>query len=306
MPQSLENQYLSILIKNVPASCEDMVTEAAFSYGASGVVEELQFTQTSDKYTPEIVESDFHDLNVFFEKVPSEEFYLKIEALVPASTIEKKVEENKDWLEEWKKGFEPFLLAEPFWVVPSWKKNQWLEKSQQKAIYIDPGMAFGTGTHATTQLAAELVVKNFEACSPGSVLDVGTGTGILAMLAKSSGAEKVVATEIDEMAREVARENCRDNQLSEIEVPDHQVEEIERHFDLVIANIIDGILLSIKDALLERMKEKGSLILTGILTERAEDFKKEFLKSTNLQIIKEVRKDEWIGLLLKNKEALIS
>src|SRR5690606_14857175 len=121
-------------------------------------------------------------------------------------------------------------------------------------IYIDPGMAFGTGTHATTKMAAYFVQKlgsQFKKDLKGkSLLDVGTGTAILAMLASHEGVERILGLEIDPEARRVARENIVLNKLTNVEISDKPLEETGEKFDFVVANIIDGVLIQLKDALL--------------------------------------------------------
>jgi ribosomal protein L11 methyltransferase len=210
-------------------------------------------------------------------------------------------EAHKDWLEEWKKGFKPFPLVGPFWVVPSWFEAP---AEAEIPLAIDPGMAFGTGTHATTQMAAALlhrVFKKTEGAKAKQVIDVGTGTAILAILARLSGAERVVGIDIDPEATRVARENIERNQVSGVEVQDLLLEEVRESFDLVVANIIDGVLLNLKQDLVRVLKYDGKMILTGILEERENQFIDEFLQGTDLKIELRLAKDEWVGFLLSSR-----
>lgn len=288
--------YFHVKFHNVSMAEEELLSQVCFEYGASGVSEELDFQQCRDDYQPELIEKKHKTLNGYFEDRPSEDFFLRLGNDFPAVEVEQSEEENKDWLEEWKKGFTAFQLVGPYWVVPTW-----LEKPEQaeKPIWIDPGMAFGTGTHATTQMASELLFDlSGSLDSEFSVLDVGTGTGILAFLARIQGAGKVVATEIDEDARRVARENLTINKLQQIEIPEKQVQDIDESFDVVIANIIDGVLLKLKDSVVSRVSAGGNLILSGILIEHEADFLSKFLEGTNLSLLKRIEKDEWLGLLL--------
>lgn len=291
-------QYLHVQIKAVPSHLEDVVTEICFSFGASGVSEDLTFEQASSRYIPDIIEQSEHVLNVFFEKIPEEEFYQRISQCSPEINLDKKMEQNKDWLEEWKKGYRAFPLVGSTWVVPTWLP---VPAAATEAILIDPGMAFGTGTHATTQLAAEMIVRHSDQFPENfSVLDVGTGTGILAFLCEKLKAGRVEGTEIDADARRVAGENARQNKSEKVQILEHQIEQVQDQYDVVIANIIDGILLQLKPDLLRCLKPGGHLFLTGILSERFDEFKAEFLKDIDLQVLEKCSKSEWAGLVFRN------
>ena len=162
-------------------------------------------------------------------------------------------------------------------------------------------MAFGTGTHETTQLASQFIEerKTTDFSAVQSVLDVGTGTGILAMLCRLEFANKVFTTEIDADARVVARENFAKNSCTDIELPDYQIEDINETYDLVIANIIDGVLTKIKKDLIRCTNKSGYLILTGILEERDKAFINGFLDGENLEVVHRGQKGEWIGYILR-------
>ena len=289
--------YFQITLSQVTAEEEDSVVEFCFEGGAAGVSEDLEFHQSCDNYEPEVIDAEVKRLKVYFTDRPGEEFFQALRENFSSVNWQISEEENRDWLQEWKKGLKPFHLAGPFWIVPSWCRKP---QEARKAIFIDPGMAFGTGTHATTQLAAQFIVDVVSSVESPSLIDVGTGTGILAFVGRLQGASRVVATEIDSEARRVARENAVLNDLSEVEIVEAPVEKLTERFDLVIANIIDGILLRLKAALIARLKPGGHMILTGILQERARDFEEEFLRGTCLEVLERRQQDEWVGLLLKS------
>lgn len=167
------------------------------------------------------------------------------------------------------------------------------------AISIDPGMAFGTGTHATTQMMAfflhKLAEKHTAQLPQWGMLDVGTGTAILAMLAKMSGMGIVAGIEIDPEARRVARENVKLNKLEQISIPETQLEDIREMYDVVVANIIDGVLINIKKDLFRVLKPGGHMLLTGILEERDNHFYENFLEGSGLTVVRRLEKDEWVG-----------
>ncbi len=278
---------------------EDVVTGHCFDFGATGVTEALSFSQPDLTYEPDILNVKAHDMDVFFENTPEQAFFDKLLEWAPRLRWEIQEEENKDWLAEWKKGFVPFQLVGPYWIVPSWIQSP---AEAEKPIIIDPGMAFGTGTHATTKMAAYFVHKLGQSLKPNtdySLIDVGTGTAVLAMLARQSGIERVLGIEIDPEARRVARENIKLNNLEDIEISDQLIEQVHEEFDFVVANIIDGVLIQIKNELLRVLKPGGQIFLTGILLEREDDFFAEFIEQSNLKVVRRIEKDEWVGYWLR-------
>jgi ribosomal protein L11 methyltransferase len=132
------------------------------------------------------------------------------------------------------------------------------------------------------------------------LLDVGTGTAVLAMMAHLEGVGKVVGIEIDPEARRVAKENVLRNELLDVEISDALLEEVRETFDFVVANIIDGVLIRIKNDLLRVLKPGGQIFLTGILTERDNLFFEKFIETSPLQVIRRLEKDEWVGYWLQD------
>ncbi len=293
--------YFKVRIKKIPASLESDVTELSFQHQCEGLSEALNYVQKDLVYDPEIRPQRFHDVDVFFTTKPDSDYFESLKQLSESISYEIIEEVHKDWLEEWKKGFKPFRLVGPFWVVPSWFESP---PEAESPLFIDPGMAFGTGTHATTQMAAALIYRAFKnrvgETSSWSVLDVGTGTAILAMLSKISGARSVTGIDIDPEARRVGRENVSRNQVPDINIPDLLLEEIPETYNLVVANIIDGVLLTLKNDLCRVTQKGGYLIITGILEERENRFMEEFLQNTSLKIEMRLTKDEWVGFLLSH------
>lgn len=285
--------YFRIEISHVPSVLEDVLTSFCFEWGASGISEKLDFVQVSERYEPEIIPKEMHTLDVFFERYPGEDFFAELQARFPQVSVQSFKEEQRDWLAEWKKGFKPFLLADGVWIVPSWEP---IPPEAHRYLHLDPGMAFGTGLHATTRLASEMLMKHLQGAEE-SLLDVGTGTGILAMLARLKGVKQVVTTEIDPVAREVAKENIQLNGLTGISVLDVQVESLQQTFPWVVANIIDGVLLDLEPHLVRALKPGGKILLTGILLEREEHFLKHW--STPLRQIERLQLSDWVGFLME-------
>lgn len=295
--------YFRVRVRKIPSNIEIEATEIGFEYGCSGISEVLSYVQKDLVYDPEIRPQRFRDVDVFFSERPPTKYFEALQNLSVNINWEIIEEEHKDWLEEWKKGFKPFPLVGPFWVVPSWFETP---KEAEKPLFIDPGMAFGTGTHATTQMAAAFTHRIFKKKKLENfwqVIDVGTGTAILAMLARLSGAERVVGIDIDPEARRVARENVLRNKIESIEILETPLEEIRESFDVVIANIIDGVLLKLKGDLCRIMKHNGYLILTGVLEERENSFIDDFLRDTDLKIDLRLSKEEWVGYLISARDS---
>ena len=176
---------------------------------------------------------------------------------------------EEDWAENWKKAFRPLRLGSHMLVKPGWAECE--IRPGDKVIEIDPGMAFGTGTHETTGMCVELVEKYV---SPGvSAIDVGTGTGILAIAAAHMGARDVLAIDIDRVAVRVAKENVRINGFENVircQAGD-LLENVDEVADVVIANIISDVIVMIAAPVKAHIREGGVFICSGISAERRQD-----------------------------------
>lgn len=291
--------YFKITVKNVPINLEDEVTHLSFSCGALGVSESLQFMQPNLVYEPKVITQKKVNLDVYFEERPGCQFFDGL--LDKDKQIEWFIqeEETKDWLEEWKKGFKSFKLVDSFWIIPSWEK---IPEGPIKPIFIDPGMAFGTGTHATTQMAASLLNRLSKSIEPEtkSVIDIGTGTGILGILASFLKFNSVLGLEIDNEALRVAEENIIKNEIQNFQVSGTLIEDIRSKYDIVIANIIDGVLIKLKHDLKKLLKPSSHLLLSGILKEHEAEFIYEFIEPLNLSIQQRLEKDDWIAFWVTN------
>lgn len=293
------NSYYKIRLIQVPNHLEDDITNICFEFGATGVSEALNYVQPDLTYDPDIIPQKAHDLDAYFMEKPTQELVQRLQSVAPLLRCEITEEQNKDWLAEWKKGFNPFKLVSDYWVVPSWHTSP---TDPSHTILIDPGMAFGTGTHATTKMASYFVHKlcsQLEEPELTTLIDVGTGTAILAMLAQHHKVGHIVGIEIDPEARRVARENIQLNKMNEILVPDQLIEEVDETFDIVVANIIDGVLIQIKPYLLRLLNSGGNIFLTGILLERENIFLEKFIEDSGLQIVRRIEQDEWVGYWLR-------
>lgn len=297
--------YHRVRIRNLSPSQEDILSSLVFDWGGQGLSEVLTYSQPDLTYEPRILSQRFHEVDAFFSAPPTEDFFERLRDLDPKIQWEIFAEESKDWLEEWKKGFKPFCLTGDFWIVPSWEA---LPAQARRPIFIDPGMAFGTGTHATTQMAAYFVRKVAEGLLQQgakleelSFLDVGTGTGILAIMAHKLGFGEVSGLEIDPEARRVARENVLRNKTESVNIAETTLDQHRTKAHVVIANIIDGVLIQLRHDILRLTLEGGHLFLTGILLEREEHFYGNFIENSGLKVHRRIEQDEWVGYWLKSR-----
>jgi ribosomal protein L11 methyltransferase len=290
------NSYYVVQLRGVSDAAEEWLSRTAFDHGALGVSEPLAFEQPEGEETVFTRIPERRAVDVYFAAEPPREFIEDLRGRFPSVEISIKSEENKDWLAEWKKGFQPFALVGGHWVVPSWCEPP---PEARHKIWIDPGMAFGTGTHETTRLVAEAAVRIAAKEGFASVLDVGTGTGILAILARQLGATHVRATEIEADARRVARENLARNGCADISLDETQVQDLTETYDLVMANIIDGVLVRLRDALLARVKPGGWLVLSGIIAEREPDFLAGFLLPEGREWAERRSAGDWLSYAVR-------
>jgi ribosomal protein L11 methyltransferase len=201
---------------------------------------------------------------------------------------------EQDWMQKWKEGFEAVQIGERLMVAPSWRLPE--KKEGRVVIQIDPGMAFGTGTHETTRLCLEAIERHWRG---RSLLDVGTGTGILAIAAALlEPGSRVVAIEIDPQAVEVARENLAINGvLDSVELLEGQPGLLAaEEFDVVVANLTAEVIIDLVEDLERRIATGGYLILSGILGELAQDVEKA-LAGSGLKTTELLEAGEWCALV---------
>ena len=169
-----------------------------------------------------------------------------------------------EWRDEWKKHFEPFRLCEGVVVRPPWRSCE--AGAAERVVLLEPGRAFGTGLHETTQLVAEALARRQERLAAAEVLDVGCGSGILALAALALGARAVRAIDVDPEAVAVTRENAARNGVTGRVLADTTpIEALADPYDVVVANIEAHALCAMAPALIARVAAGGTLVLSGIL-----------------------------------------
>ncbi|MEP9852072.1 50S ribosomal protein L11 methyltransferase [Staphylococcus aureus] len=202
---------------------------------------------------------------------------------------------EQDWENEWKNYFHPFRASEHFTIVPSWETYD-KEEDSELCIELDPGMAFGTGDHPTTSMclkAIETYVKPND-----SVIDVGTGSGILSIAAHLLGVQRIKALDVDEMAVKVAKENFSKNNCEHaIEaVPGNLLTEETEKFDVVIANILAHIIEEMIEDAYNVLNEGGYFITSGIIEEKHESIIKH-MKRSGFEIISINHDNSWVCIV---------
>ncbi len=301
-PPTSEKTFVRIEMSQVPRQLEDAITQLSFAQNALGVSEKLSFIQPDLTFDAQIRKTPLITLEVFFSEPPQDEFFSQVKVLSPGIQWRLSQEAEQDWLSEWKKNFKAFRFCRDVWVIPSWLKAP---DEARYSIFIDPGMAFGTGTHATTKMAAELTAelllsKTEQERKLLKLLDVGTGTGILALLAHKLGVETSLGIEIDLEARRKAKENIRLNRAqTAITIADYNLDEESEKFDFVIANIIDGALINIQSDLDRVLHKGGDLVTSGILLEREDHFIEKFIEARKWQVVRRLEMDEWVAFWLR-------
>jgi ribosomal protein L11 methyltransferase len=206
--------------------------------------------------------------------------------------------EDQDWNREWKKNYHPVRIGKRLLIRPSWEPVP--SDAPECVIEIDPEMAFGTGTHATTQLCLRLLEDHLH---PGqTVLDVGTGTGILAIAAAKLGASRVSAFDVDEVAVETAIKNAQVNLVEQnisfsVDTMDsYQVP--KQPFDWLVANINRDQIVKMLPTMTRKCRYPMMIILSGILVEE-ENLVKEVLYNYNLELCEIASQQEWLACLVK-------
>lgn len=237
------------------------------------------------------IEEQERELTVFFDSLNDLEGFKS--NLNSKSIFIEKISEKIDWLSRWKR-FHKVIKIDPFIIIPSFKKDIKVEKGK-KRIIINPSFAFGTGSHPTTRMCIKFLV---EVTKKGSkVLDLGCGSGILAIAAEKLGANYVLAVDIDDIALKEAKKNISKNNCKKITLS-HTMGD-DNNFDLIVCNILLNTILELKSDLKKSLKVNGKLILSGILEEQEEEVRKAFLKDFKLLKTRRLRDKNyrWVSFL---------
>lgn len=206
--------------------------------------------------------------------------------------------DEEDYQNSWKKYLFPEKVSEKFVVKPTWR--EYTPEADELIIELDPGRAFGTGSHPTTSLCLKLMEENIY--EGDSVIDVGTGSGILMIAADRLGASEIYGTDIDELAVESAKENLELNNISEDKAKVYKGDLISvvenKKFDVVVANILADVLLILLHDISKVVKPNGKIIFSGIIEDKCELLRRE-VESLGFTV-EEIKADkEWRAMLIK-------
>lgn len=246
--------------------------------------------------------SAYFPLNIYAEKRKKvilerfEEVFADREDIV--YTIDFYEYDEEDYQNSWKKYLFTEKVSERFVVKPTWREYE--PKDDELIIELDPGRAFGTGSHPTTSLCLKLMEENIK--EGDSVIDVGTGSGILMIAADRLGASEVYGTDIDELAVESAKENLELNGISEDRAKVYLGNLVSvvngKKFDVVVANILADILLILLNDISKVVKKDGLVIFSGIIDEKCELLKRE-VEALGMEILEVKADKEWRAMLIK-------
>ena len=213
---------------------------------------------------------------------------------------------DKDWAHAWKEHYRPFRVGGRIWIQPSWMPLSEGVNPDDIVLRLDPGMAFGTGLHPTTQLCLRALP---ELVRPGdAVLDVGTGSGILAIAAAKLGARRVIGVDTDGQAIRAAIENAIQNGVQErLEIREGSLDAVDEHdWHVVIVNILAPVIVGMLEGasagrgLLEFLHREGQLLLSGIIDRQEEDVR-QALRSAGATVVETQRVRDWVSLLARRE-----
>ena len=208
-------------------------------------------------------------------------------------TVDEK--ENQDWSKKWKEKWTVTHVTENIAVVPSWLNYE--PKENEKIITLDPGCAFGTGTHQTTQLCMKAIEKYLK--KGDTMADIGTGSGILAICAKKFGASFAYGCDNDETVIDVCIENAEINGEKNIEFELKTADLLTEKYDFVCANILHNVLAEIMGDLKNIMKPQAKMVLSGILDEK-KPVVLEAIDKHGLKIVETLTQDQWVAFVVEN------
>lgn len=312
-------KWTEVLIKVDPQAVE-AVTDILYGLGAQGVaidepvdVQKLREDELYWDYIDEkLLENDTEEtkimayfseeetnlpekIAVIKEKIRNlTEFGLSI----GSGTVELSNVNQEDWESAWKQYFKPVHVTDRIVVKPEWE--EYSPQEGEIVIEIDPGMAFGTGTHETTSMCINQIEKNLKAGD--RVIDIGCGSGILSMAAVLLGAEKATGVDLDPVAVRVALENVELNNLQDkIEILHGNLTDVIREkADIVVANIMADIILILLEDVREFIKDDGLFISSGIIQEKRAAVEARLLEK-NFSIVEVETKGEWCAITAQKK-----
>ncbi len=299
--------YFEVSVKINPNAIE-LVTEVFFErFECEGVVQaeekykDLELIETTNNIAKGYIryeEADFKlsEIQKIFSHAKEE---LKEEGFTDEElgewTVTAQKVINQDWSQKWKEHWKPTRASEHVVICPSWEECS--HQKDEVLITLDPGSAFGTGTHATTQLCIQAIEKYLK--KGDEMADIGTGSGILAITAIKFGATHAVAIDNDPLVIDVAQDNAQVNGVyNKIDFSHATADMLSEQFDFVCANILHNILAEIMGDLKNIMKPKAHMVLSGILDEK-KPVVLEAIEKHSLKITEILHQDQWVAIVVQ-------
>ncbi|MDQ0269507.1 50S ribosomal protein L11 methyltransferase [Cytobacillus purgationiresistens] len=206
---------------------------------------------------------------------------------------------EEEWATAWKKYYHPVKISERFTIVPTWEEYTPVS-SDELIIELDPGMAFGTGTHPTTVMCIQALERTIQ--DGDQVIDVGTGSGVLSIAAAMLGSEKVKALDLDEVAVNSARINIKLNKVHDrVDVSQNNLlDGVNEQVDVVVANILAEVILRFTDDVARAVKTGGYFIASGIIQQKKQDVK-DAIVAAGFDIVETIQMEDWVAIIGKKK-----
>ncbi len=308
----------------------DLITAMLYDMGISGVelINNVPITEEEKKkmfvdILPEVIGDDKTAQLIFYlEKdnniqkvlhdVKSGIDKLRSFVEIGSGSIDVTVTKDEDWANEWKKYFEPFRVSDNIIIKPTWRTLSGKDEAKEDDIIveIDPGMAFGTGTHETTQLPIKQLTKHLKAGQ--KVLDIGCGSGILSIISNKLGARSVIGIDIDGNAVNIAKENIEINDISQEEVTilfanilnaeDRKEldKTLDHNYDIVVANILTEVIIELSEHVGKYLRPEGYFISSGILYTQSDKVQEAICKN-GMEIVEVNVNGDWVCITARKK-----
>lgn len=198
---------------------------------------------------------------------------------------------ESDWANAWKQYYKPFKIGNRIVIKPTWEDYE--SQPDDIIVELDPGMAFGTGTHETTRMCVDMLEKYVH--NGSTVFDIGCGSGILSIVSSKLGASEVIGVDIDEVAVKSSRENVKISGVKNVEIiHGNLLEVIKSRSDIIVANIIADVIVYLAGVVPDFLKPAGVFICSGIIKDRAKDVKKA-IEENGLRILETQEMGEWVA-----------
>lgn len=295
---------------NVPVELSEGVTNFLTETGSEGVCEEIAEIdvlgegETEDVCT--VLKGYFPNDERLRRRLNALDNYLKslvsLFPHLPSPKYEVASITDVDWSESWKKYFKPLRVTRNIVIKPTWERYSVM--GHDIVIEMDPGMAFGTGQHASTRMCLQALedLLLYERATQGErVLDVGTGTGILGIAAAKLGAKGVLCVDIDRQAIEIAKENVKINQVEGlVKVEYRDVRTLGGEYDLIVANLTDRALVRLRPHLVSLLEPGGFLVISGIIDQNRGELEDRYL-SPPLVLYRVLTEKEWISYVFQKE-----